>query len=274
MSVDSPDPPVEVELDARLRRTLSQVASTIGDTTPASGAPLAAAASAAARRPPRRRWRPKLVAIGVALAAVSLAGFAYLQFGPEYVTEHKLVQLQQGALAAGGTKPNRYWLVASFHTDSCGRPMPGVELVAESANQVGTEWSTGGVFYGEASFSRTNGPVTGATSSGCLRYDERAWLKAPRRFALGVTRLGQPAAPDDGDWALLAAVHPSVHGLRITTPGSPTRTIATVPRADRPNGPRYAVIVLPATATQVQLTLLDAQGDPVAGGIRNLTLGR
>jgi hypothetical protein len=273
MSVDNRDPPVEAELDARLRRTLSQVALTIGDTTPGSAAPLAAAAPAAAGRPARRRWRPRLVAIGVALAAVPLAGFAYLQFGPEHVTEQRLVQLQQGALAAGGAKPNRYWLVASFHTDSCGRPMPGVELVAESANQVGTEWSTAVVAYGEPISSRTNGPVADARS-GCLRYDEGEWLKEPSRFALGITRLGQHDDPDDGDWALLAAVHPTVHGLRITTPGSPIRTISTVPRANRPNGPRYAVIVLPATATRAQLLLLDAQGVPVARGIRNLTLGR
>jgi hypothetical protein len=274
MRVDNLDPPVEAELDARLRRTLSQVASTIGDAPRASGAALAAGTRAAAGRPPGRRWRPKLVAIGVLLAAVPLAGFAYLQLGPEHVTKHKLAQLQQGALAAGGSEPNRYWLVASFHTDSCGRPMPGVELVAESANQVGTEWSTGGIFYGEASFSTTDGPGTGATSSGCLRYDERAWLKAPSRFALGITRLAQSAAPEDGDWALVAAVHPTVHGLRVTTPRRPARTISTVPRADRPNGPRYAVIVLPASATRTQLLLLDAQGDPVAGGTRNLTLGR
>jgi hypothetical protein len=274
MSVDNHDPSIEAELDARLRRTLSQVASMIGDITPGPAPPLAAGASAAAGRPPRRRWRPRLVAIGVALAALPLAGFAYLQLGPEHVTEPKLVQLQEDALIAGGTKPNRYWLVASFHTDSCGRPMPGVELVEESANRVGTEWSTVGVAYGEARLSRTDGPVTGATSSGCLRYDDRAWLKEPSRFALGVTRLGQPDDPEDGDWALLAAVHPTVHGLRITTPGSPTRTIATVPRVDRPNGPRYAVMVLPATATRAQVLLLDAQGVPVAGGTRDLPLGR
>jgi hypothetical protein len=231
------------------------------------------AVSSAARRPPRRRRRSRLVAIGVALVALPLAGFAYLQLGPEHVTEQKLLRLQEGALAAGGTKPNRYWLVASFHTDACDRPMPGVELVVESANQVGTEWSTAGVAYGEASPSTTNGRAAD-TTSGCLRYDEREWLKEPSRFALGITRLGQPSAPDEGGWALLAAVHPTVHALHITTPGSPARTIATVPRADRPNGPRYAVMVLPATATRAQLILLDAQGVRVPGGTRNLTLGR
>jgi hypothetical protein len=234
------------------------------------------AVSSAARRPPRRRRRSRLVAIGVALVALPLAGFAYLQLGPEHVTEQKLLRLQEGALAAGGTKPNRYWLVASFHTDACDRPMPGVELVVESANQVGTEWSTAGVGYGEASPSTTNGRAAD-TTSGCLRYDEREWLKEPSRFALGITRLGQPSAPDEGGWALLAAVHPTVHALHIThitTPGSPARTITPVPRADRPNGPRYAVMVLPATATRAQLILLDAQGVRVPGGTRNLTLGR
>jgi hypothetical protein len=151
------------------------------------------AVSSAARRPPRRRRRSRLVAIGVALVALPLAGFAYLQLGPEHVTEQKLLRLQEGALAAGGTKPNRYFLVASFHTDACDRPMPGVELVVESANQVGTEWSTAGVGYGEASPSTTNGRAAD-TTSGCLRYDEREWLKEPSRFALGITRLGQPSA--------------------------------------------------------------------------------
>lgn len=265
MTVEDLDLSVEPELDARLRRTLSAVASTIGDTTRGSGAPLATATSPGAGRPSsRRRWQRKLVVIGVALAAVPLAGFAYLQFGPEHVTEPKLRQLQEGALAAGGAAPNRYWLVASFHTDGCGQPMPGVELVAEWANQVGTEWRTGGIAYGE--------PIH--DPSGCLRVDERKWLKQPSRFALGITRLGRPVAPDGGDWVLLTAVHPSVHALRITTPASPVQRIPTVPRPDRPNGPRYAVVVLRASTTKAQLLLLDPQGVAVPGGIRNLTLGR
>lgn len=124
-------------------------------------------------------------------------------------------------------------------------------MVAESANRVGAEWSTVGVAYGQPAPPTTNGRVA-ADTPGCLRYDERVWLDAPRRFALTVTRLGQHADPEDGSWGLLAAVHPAVHALRVTTPGSRVtasprsrspnvRTVLGTPRSSclpRPPGPR------------------------------------
>lgn len=274
MSVDDLDLPVEPELDARLRETLSRVAMTVGDTAPGPDtSPVLIPASA--RRPRRRRWRPALTVIGVALTALILVGFAYLHFGPEYVTEQKLVQLREDALVEGGAEPNRYWLVPSFHNDACGRPMPGVELVAESDNRVGGEWSTAGIAYGEpVSPTASASEGTGVPSPGCVRIDERGWLNDPSRFALTTGRLGQHTASEEANWALLAAVHPAVHTLRVTTPGSSARRVSTVPRADRPHGPRYAVIVLPATATRTRIVLLDEQGVPVPGGVRNLELGR
>jgi hypothetical protein len=274
MSVDDLDLPVEPELDARLRETLSRVAMTIGDTTPGLGTS-PARTPGSLHRPRRRRWRTKLVIVGVALAALSLAGFAYVQFWPEHVTEQTLAQLRKDALVEGGVEPNRYWLVPAFHTDGCGRPMPGVELIAEAANRAGAEWNTGAVAYGEPSSPTTDrNRGLGVPSAGCLRYEERAWLDDPSRVALTITRLGQYASPEEGDWALLAAVHPSVQALRVTTPKSPAHRISTVPRVERPNGPRYAAIVLPAMATTVQVTLLDQHGAPVPGGTRSLNIGR
>jgi hypothetical protein len=269
MSVDDLDLPVEPELDARLRRTLAQVAMTIGDTTLGAGTP-PAASLAPAGRPRRRRWRSKPVLIGVALAAILLAGFAYVQLGPEHVTEQMLVRLRQDALVTGGVEPNRYWLVPAFHTE-CGQPMPGVELVEESTNWIGGEWSTTGIAYGEPIAPITDGRLADAAPS-CLRYDERVWLTDPSRFALGLSRLGQHASPEEGDLALLAAVHPTVRTLRVITPGTPVQRVSAVPRADHPNGPRYALIVLPAQATRTHVVLLDEQGVPVSGGTRNLTL--
>jgi hypothetical protein len=271
MSVDNSDLTVEPELDARLRETLSRVAMTIGDAAPNSGGAAAPIPASAGRRRTRHR-RPRMLLFGVALA-VSLAGFAYVNFGPEHVTEQTLARLQNDALVDGGAAPNRYWLVPAFHTDGCGQPMPGVELIAESANRVGGEWSTVGVGYGQPAPPTTNGRV-GAATPGCMRYDERVWLNDPSRFTLAITRLGEHAAVDAGSWGLLAAVHPAVHALRVTTPGSPGHSVSTVPRADRPNGPRYAVIVLPAHATRAQVVLLDGQGIPVPGGTRNVKLGR
>jgi hypothetical protein len=272
MSVDDFDLSAEPELDARLRETLSRVAMTIGDTAPGPDtSPTVPLASAG--RPRMRRWRPMMILIGVVLAAVPLAGFAYDHFWPDTVTEQTLGRLQKDALVSGGAEPNRYWVVPAFHTDACGQPMPGVELVDESANRVGAEWSTGGVAYGQPAPPTTNGRVAGNTP-GCLRYDERVWLDAPSRFALTATRLGQHADPEDGSWGLLAAVHPAVHALRVTTPGSPGQSVATVPLAERPNGPRYAVIILPAQATRTQIVLLDEQGAPVPGGTRDVKLGR
>ena len=273
MSVDDLDPPVEPELDARLRETLSRVAMRVGDTAPGPGAsPVLIPASA--RRPRRRRWRLTLTVIGVALTALLLAGFAYL-FGPEYVTEQKLVQLREDALVKGGAEPNRYWLVPSFHTDACGRSMPGVELLAESDNRVGAEWSTAGIAYGEPVFPTASASGgNGVPSPGCVRIDERGWLNDPSRFALTTGRLGRHAASEEGDWALLVAVHPAVDTLRVATPGSSAHRVSTVPRADRPQGPRYAVIILPATATRIRIVLLDEKGVPVPGGVKNLKLVR
>jgi hypothetical protein len=272
MRVDDSDLSVEPELDARLRETLSRVAMTISDTALGPGRTPAPTLASAGRRRTRHR-RPRMLLIGVALAAMSLAGFTYVQFGPEHVTEQTLARLQNDALVHGGVGPNRYWLVPSFHTDGCGQPMPGVELVTEAENRIGGEWITSGVAYGQPILPTTRGQLA-APTPGCMRYDERAWLEDPSRFALGFTRLGEAATPDAGDWGLLAAVHPSVHALRVTTRTGAVRHLATVPRADRPDGPRYAVIVLPAHATPTQVALLDKQDTPVPGGTRTLSLGR
>ncbi len=275
MKVNYLELPVEPELEARLRRTLSQVAATIDD----PGTPLVVAPSrevrALADQRRARRWRRRATAIGLALVAAPVAAFAYGQLGPEFVDQlpprHVLLEGTAGA--------HRYWLVPAFHTDACG-PRPGVELVSEPENRIGEYWNTLGVLYGEItppwdypSVSATGSPLIGRSvprvdpTHDCMRPDERAWLDDPSLASLGTTRLDP-----HGDWVLLAAVHPDVRMLRITTPGGPARSVATVPRPDHLNGPRYAAATLPADATQADVTLLDEHGRPIPGGLTSLPL--
>jgi hypothetical protein len=277
MNADDPDLPVEPELDRRLRRALSRVALTVDDTAAAPPARPVASLSPATAAAPGRRRRRAAVAIGLTLAALPLIGFAYAKLGSEHVTEPAIQRLREQALAHGGAGPNRYWLVPSFHDDACGQPMPGVELIVESENPVGGEWNSGGVGYGEQALPATTG-LPGQTP-GCPGYDEGAWLKDPSRFALIVSRPGRPDVAQHGgrgrgDWFLVAAVHPRVRALRITTPGGPNQTVSTVPRPERPRGPRYAVAVLPAKTTTTQITLLDGHGSPLPGGTSTRRLGR
>jgi hypothetical protein len=268
MNVHDQELVVEPELEARLRRTLTQVSATIGETVTPS-----AELVPANRTHGHRRWR-RATAIGVGLAAVPLAAFAYVQFGPEYVDQLPT----EDALQHGTAGSDEYWLVPSFHTDGCGEPMPGVELVSERLNPLGAEWDTFGVAYGEPvpasdeAIAPTDTPDV-FKIEGCTRQDERSWLGDPSKADIGVSRLG-PGDDADSDWALIAAVHPEVRAIQVTTPGNPAQTVSTVPRADRPDGPRYAVVSLPADATEAEVSLLDVDGAPVPGGTRSLSLGR
>lgn len=120
------------ELDQRLRRTLAAVAATVDeDLSPV--------------RKPRRRHRRLAIAAGATIAAVPLAAGAWVQFGPEYVDRIP----PANPIISGSLDGERYWVVDSFHTDSCDQPMPGVELIIEESNILGQEWNTHGVAYGE-----------------------------------------------------------------------------------------------------------------------------
>ncbi|MEQ4723888.1 hypothetical protein [Nonomuraea sp. B19D2] len=236
---------IEPELDSRLRRTLAQVAMTVGDIDETQ----AASFPSRPRFPRRRRFA---LALGTVLITAPLLGFAYVQVGAEYVnrlpTENALFQGRSGA--------DQYWLVPSFHQDSCGKPMPGVELVSKRRNIIGAEWDTAIVAYGKAN----------EDDKGCITSTPLS--ASPAQADIAVTRLG----PDDDhttDWIVFGAFHPSVHSVRVTAREAATRTVATLPRTDDPNGPRYAALTMPASATQATITLLDSHGVAVPGGVRH-----
>lgn len=222
------------DLELHLRRTLVEVASTVpGD-------------AAAAEVPhPRRRRGAKPVLIGVAVLSLATAAFAWVQSGHEYVKQLP----PRPALASGTTEGIRWWLVPSFHTDACDQPFPGVEAVTDARNREGQEWDTSGVDYGEPS------------ADPCAR-DERAWLRDPNRMSGGTSRMG---ADDDNDspWITIIALHPSVATVAITINGS-TRQVPTLPRSDRPDGPRYVVFTAPPETKTVNLAFLGSDGAQVA----------
>jgi hypothetical protein len=240
MSNQDMEVPVDPELAAHLRNTLTKVAMTV-DELPARS-----------QHPPRRR---RLVrAVGLTTLAVPVLGFAYVHVDSEYIdrlpTEHALVHGQSGR--------DQYWLVPSFHKDVCGNPMPGVEMVSKRRTLLGTEWDT-------AAVSLDKLPDRNGCHTGKVR------LGAPGQADLLATRLGHQNDPKS-DWIIIGACHPQVRSVRITTPTEKPRTVATVPRTDEPNGPRYAAVTAPSSATQVKITLLDERGVPVPGGVRDFDL--
>ncbi|MEH0830124.1 MULTISPECIES: hypothetical protein [unclassified Micromonospora] len=256
MSTDDLDVPVDPALDARLRRTLSAVASTVTDASPvgteAKQHLLAQSASVVRTRRDRRKRR-RWLAIGLAATVVPLAAFTTLAIGPEYVDQIP----PKDAFITGVEDGERYWLVPSFHKDSCGRTS-GVELMMQSNNIIGKEWNTAGTAYGEPSED------AGAPGLGCYVHDEAQWLTDPRRVSKLSQRLG--GKDQDGDWITLIAVHPTVTTLRVAHDGGATRDVQTQALPDRPGGPRYAVFTTPARKRQIDLSvqLLTTSGQPAA----------
>lgn len=249
------DVPVDPALDARLRRTLNAVASTVTDASPvgteANQHLLARSASVVRTRRDRRKRR-RWLAIGLAATVVPLAAFTTLAIGPEYVDQIP----PENAFIAGVEDGERYWLVPSFHKDSCGRTF-GVELMMESNNIIGKEWNTAGTAYGEPSED------AGAPGLGCYVYDEAKWLSDPGRVSTLSQRLG--GKDQDGDWITLIAVHPTVTTLRVAHDGA-TGDVQTQALPGRPDGPRYAVFTASARKRQVDLSvqLLTTSGQPAA----------
>ena len=212
------------QLDERLRLTLREVAATVTLDAPA----------AAKSRPRHRRLLAAVVA-GAAVAA-PLAAYGIMHIGPEYVDQIP----PKGIIVEGELDGNRYWMVESFHEDACGAPMPGVEVLAERNNLVGSEWNTTGYVYGE------HGPDP------CV-VDTAAWLADPSRFDVGHNLLGD-------DWVSVAAVHPSVTAVQVTPEGGEAESV-TVHHED---GAGYALFEVDGDVDRVELQLL--AGDEVVGG--------
>ncbi|KAB2349655.1 hypothetical protein [Actinomadura rudentiformis] len=198
---------------------------------------------------PRSRRRRAIVAGGLALATVPLLGFSYLHVESEYVDRLPT----ENALVHGKAGRDEYWLVPSFHKDTCQRPESGVELVSKRRNILGAEWDTAGV---------------GQRRSGCPA-GEVTFDRAGEADLLA-TRLGNRNDPERA-WAVIGAFHPDVRTVRVITSGKP-RSASTLPRADNPNGPRYIALTLPASTTFASLTYLDERGRQIPGGTRQLIL--
>lgn len=230
----------DAELADRVRTTLVAVADAVpGERTTGRSGPLVPPGLS-----PRRR---RAVAAGGGLAALALVAFANLPMGGEYVQELP----PPDAIGEGEVEGVRFWLVPSFHSDPCGEPMGGVELVSGAANKVGMEWRTGAMAYGDHI----------ETGSGCSRLEQERWLRDPSRAAFDWMRLG---ADDDGPWGGMFAVHPQASRIVVQSRGLPTRTVDAQPRRDAPQGPRYAAVGLPEDAGVVTITALDAAGRELA----------
>jgi hypothetical protein len=236
MTTEDLDLMIDPELDRRLRHSLRAVAATVTEDP----------APAVVR--PRRSSRRRRVAIGLGLATLPLAAFGYA-LGSEYVDEIP----PRNAFISGSDADGRYWLVPAFHKQDCDKVFPGVEMIAERDNKVGEEWNNWSFMYGDGS-----GPP------GCVVEEVSTWLADP-------TRLVAHGRPSGGKpWVVTFGVHPTVTQLRVTTPDGTVRLVPTVPRPDRPAGPRYAAFTIPATATSATVSLLTADGTPVPGGVTRL----
>ncbi len=236
---------MDPQLAERLRRTLAAVAATVPD----DAAPVAALPAPAATASPTTRIRGTIrrltAPVLAGAAALALAAFGYLNVGPEYVDKLP----PDNVLQSGAADGDEFWLVPSFHTDPCGRPWPGVEVVTRSRNQVGQEWSTGGSAYGGDARRDARGCV--------LSVDMTGWLDRPGRVGVGYQRLG----PDeDRSWLGTLSVHPTVVEVVVEIPGLPAARLATHALPADPAGPRYAAVVVPPTAARVTLALLDRNG--------------
>ncbi|MEU2611049.1 hypothetical protein ABZ570_05575 [Micromonospora sp. NPDC007271] len=189
-------------------------------------------------------------ALALAALAIPLTAAGYL-LGPEYVDQIP----PKNSLLIGDAHGERYWMIPGRVSDDCGQPISAVELVVEDRNTVGEEWNTMGISYGDPNVRQANATLCGV--------DESAWLADPSRFAWGHVKTA-------GDRIYLVAMHPTVKSIKVVTTVS-TETIATVPTPARPDGPRYAAFDVPESATSIIASLLDAAGQPVPGGERDLT---
>ena len=178
------------------------------------------------------------IAVAAPLAAGGLVGF-----GPEYVDELP----PSNVITTGILDGERYWMAESFHRDSCGQLMPGVELVVEKRNIIGQEWSTTGYSYGDPIEVARNGREVRTCG-----YDTTQALANPAVSFSSGAEVG-----DAMIW--IYAVHPDVTALRVTIDG----TTKAVP-VHAVDAAGYALIELPE-ATQSYTVDLLIQDDVVPG---------
>lgn len=217
------------DLESRLRRDLAVVAGTV---TEASSTAASAAQSGA-----RRRWGR--IALGTAAVAVpvALAAAAFVRQGPEYVDRIP----PETIIVQGSVDGSRYLLVESRRTDRCGQPVPGVELVEEDENLLGSEWNTIGEQYGAPA------------GDGCAPRTTR-YLADPALHNDGGTQVG-----DSFVW--LWAVHPDVTAVRVTLPDGSAEDL----RVHRVDGAGYALYEVPEVGSWTAELVI---GDEVVPGSR------
>ena len=202
-------------VEQRVRHTLQTVAATVNEdwfaTTP---------------RPTvvRRRRRTRRLAVGAAAVAitVAVAASAFVRQGPEYVDTIPKAQI----VMTGSVDGSRYLLIESDRTDKCGQPIPGVELVEERKNLLGSEWDTTGYYYGEQ------------TGASCDLVDTSRYLRDPALFNASGARVG-----DSLVWVY--AVHPDVDTVRITS-GDYTKDL----KVYKVDGAGYAPFPIPKDMDQ------------------------
>lgn len=231
---------IDAELRGRLRRTLHAVAATLPESPEDAGVALSTLHARGRRR------RRVLIAAGCSLAAFPLAAFMYGRLTSEYVQELP----PPGVVQSGEIDGIRYWLVESFHEDMCGQDLPGVELVSATRNQVGQEWNTGGMFYGDQLDD----------TSRCPTLDETAWLADPTRAAVSWMRLGGDPndSEESGPWGGMIAVHPTVRSISVQADNLPEQRVSPTPLPDDPTGPRYAAVAVPEEAGHVTVSATTA----------------
>ncbi len=239
----------DAKLAARVTAALTAIAETVTEHEATPDGPAAPPLQGPTTPRGRSRRASRAAALTVlAAATLSVAAAAYVRVGPEFVDKLPPKDVMQQGTVDGDT----YFMVPSFHTDICGRPMPGVEIVTASRNAVGGEWDTSGMSYGGKD------PV-----DGCVPPADPAAPTdtEPTRYDLGFSRAG---ADEDRAWLGAIGVHPQVTELDVTVPGYPARSLATVPIPSQPAGPRYAVIALPLNSRDFVLVLRDRNGRQVA----------
>jgi hypothetical protein len=224
-------------VEQRVRHTLHTVAESVTED---------AFATTAQPTVTPRSHRRRRIAVGVGAVAVplALAAFAIVRQGPEYVDTIP----PEDIVMTGSVDGSRYLLVESDRTDECGRPVTGVELVEESENLIGSEWSTTGYEYGEY------------TDSHCGYVNDTArYLENPALFNDSGVEVG-----DSLVWVF--AVHPDVDAVRITA-GDYTQDL----RVYQVDGAGYASFEIPKDMSAYTSELLiDGQVVPGSEKLRDV----
>ncbi|MEJ7689795.1 MAG: hypothetical protein WKF76_04835 [Nocardioidaceae bacterium] len=179
-------------MEDQIRHTLHTVAQTVTEASQPQAAP--GAVQDRARGGRRRRWS-LIVGAGAVAVPLTLAAAAFVRSGPEYVDTIPANTI----IVEGEIDGDRYLLVETRRTE-CGEPVPGVELVEEDENLLGSEWNTIGEQYGER-------------SGDACSLDTSRYLANPALYNDGGTTVGN-------SFVWLWAVHPDVTAVRITADGS------------------------------------------------------